>query len=264
MRHAFDRALGVFAVLLCGTAHAGVFDGTWQADMSTARLLAAGPPQVIRLQDGQYACRSCTPPLTVRADGTDRPVAGGVNDDTVSIAVLDERTVIETRKRGGKTVAVRKFSVSEDGGSAISDVTDYAASGGETSNRQSWTRRSASPPGSHAVSGSWAGGQPLLRDNLLTVTLRLSDNALAMRAPNGASYAAPLNGEEAPYVGDPGVDTVSVRKIGAREIEETDKKAGKAVRTWRWSFEATGRTGQVTWLELATHTRTRAVLRRVD
>jgi hypothetical protein len=264
MSHGLNRALGALALLLCGAAHAGVVDGTWQADMSTARLLATGPPRVIRLQDGQYACRACDLPLTVRADGTDQPVSGAPNIDTISIAVLDERTVIETRKRGGKTVAIRKFSVSEDGGSAISDVTDYAASGAETNSRQSWTRQSAGPPGSHAVSGSWVGGKPLLRDNLVTVTFQVSGNSLAMRTPSGASYAAPLSGEQAPYVGDAGIDAVSVRRIGARDFEETDKKAGKAVRTWRWSFDATGRTGRVTWLELATHTMTRAVLRRVD
>jgi hypothetical protein len=96
------------------------------------------------------------------------------------------------------------------------------------------------------------------------VTFRLSGSTLAMRTPSGTSYAAPLTGEEAPYVGDPAINSVSVRKIGAREFEETDKRAGQAVRTWRWTFDATGRTGHVTWLDLATHTTTRALLRRVD
>jgi hypothetical protein len=262
MSQAFDRSLAGLAVLLCGTVRASVFDGTWQADMSTARVLASGPAQVIRLQDGQYACRSCDPPLIVRADGTDQP-AGAANDGTVNIAVLDERTVIETRKRDGKTVAIRKFSVSDDGGSAVSELFDSATRGAETASRQSWTRRSAGPPGSHAVSGSWVRGKPLLRDRMLTVTFQVSGNALAMHTPNGTSYAAPLNGEEAPYVGDPGIDTVSVRRIGEREFEETDRKAGKAVRTWRWRFEATGQSGQVTRLELATHTAMRALVRRV-
>jgi hypothetical protein len=264
MRHAFDRTLGVLGMLLCGAAHASVFDGTWRADMSTARLLAAGPPQVIRVQDGQYACRSCEPPLIVRADGTDQPASGAPNVDTVSIAVLDERTVIETLKRGGKTVAIRKFTVSDDGGSAISEVSDYSASGAEATSRQSWTRQSAGPPGSHAVSGSWVRGRPLLRDNAVTVTFTVSGNALAMRAPNGTSYAAPLSGEDAPYAGDPGIDSVSVRKISAREFEETDKKAGKAVQTWRWSFDATGQTGHVTWLDVATHTTMQAMVRRIE
>jgi hypothetical protein len=264
MRHAIDRTLGVLALLLSGAAHAGVIDGTWQADMSTARLLTTGPPQVIRLQDGQYACRSCDPPLTIRADGTDQPVAGALTVDAVSIAALDERTVIETRKLGGKTVAIRKFSVSDDGGSAVSELSDYAASGAEVTSRQSWTRQSAGPPGSHAVSGSWVRGTSLPGDKGITVTFQLSGNALAMRTPIGSSYAAPLNGDEAPYVGDPDVDSVSVRQIGAREFEEEDRKAGKAVRKWHWTFDATGRTGHVTWVEPATHTTTRAVVRRVD
>ncbi len=263
MTHAHNRTLGVFALLLCGAAHAGVFDGTWQADMNTARLLATGPAQVIRLQDGQYACGSCEPPLIVRADGTDQPT-GAVQDDTVSIAVLDERTVIETRKHGGKTVAIRKFSVSDDGSSAVSELTDYAASGAEATSRHSWTRQSAGPPGSHAVSGSWLRGTPLLRDTVTTVTFQVTGNMLAMRTPSGASYAAPLNGAETPYVGDPGIDSVSVRKLGAREFEEADKRAGKVVRTWRWSFDASGRTGKVTRSDLATHTTTQALVRRAD
>jgi hypothetical protein len=264
MRQAFDRPLGMLALLLCGAAHAGAFEGTWQADMSTARVLSTGPPQVIRLQDGQYACRSCAPPLMIRADGTDQPAAGAVNFDSISIAVLDERTVIETRKRGGKTVAIQRFSVSADGGSAVSELTDHAASGAEVTSRQSWTRQRAGPPGSHAVSGSWIRGKPLLRYELITWTFQASGSALSMRTPDGASYTAPLTGEEAPYAGEPGIDSVSVRKIGAREFEETDKRAGKAVRTWRWSVDPTGRTGQVVWLDLATHTSMRAPLRRVD
>jgi hypothetical protein len=264
MRQAFDRTLGVLALLLCGAAHAAVFEGTWQADMSTARVLSTGSPQVIRLQDGQYACRSCEPSLIVRADGTDQPAAAAVNVDSISIAVLDERTVIETRKRGGKTVAIQKFSVSADGGSAVSELSDYAASGAEVTSRQSWTRQSAGPPGSHAVSGSWVRGKPLLRYELITLTFQASGSALSMRTPTGASYTATLSGEEAPYVGEPGIDSVSVRKLGSREFEETDKRAGKAMRTWRWSFDPAGRTGQVIWLDLATHTTMRAPLRRVD
>lgn len=264
MRHAFDRTLGLLAVLLCGAARASAFDGTWKADMSTARLLAAAPPQVIRLQDGQYACRTCSPPLMVRADGTDQPASGANNVDTVSIAVLDERTVIETLKRGGKTVATRKFTVSDDGGSAISEVCDYNASGTEVTSREAWRRLSAGPPGSHSVSGSWVRGKPLLRRGAVSVTFTVSGNELEMHAPNGASYAAPLSGEDAPYAGDPGIDSVSVRKISAHEFEETDKKAGKAVQTWRWTFDATGRAGLVTWLDLSTHTTTQAVVRRVE
>jgi hypothetical protein len=264
MSHGLDRTLAVLALLLCGAAHAGVFDGTWQADMTTARLLATGPAQVIRLQDGQYACRSCDPPLIVRADGADQPAAGLGKDETISVAVLDERTVIETRKRGGKTVTIRKFSVSEDGGSAVSEVTDYAANGAEATGRKSWTRQSAGPPGSHAISGSWTRAKPQPRDTAVTVTFQLSGNSLAMHTPNGTSYAAPLNGDEAPYIGDPGIDRVSVRSIGAREFEETDKRAGKAVRSWRWRFDPGGQTGHVTYSDLAAHTTTQATVRRVD
>jgi hypothetical protein len=264
MSHGLNRTLGALALLLFGAAHAGVFDGTWQVDMNTARLPSTGLVQIIRLQDGQYACLTCDPLLIVRADGTDQPAAGAPDIDTLSIAVLDERTVIETRKRGGKTIAIRKFSVSDDGGSAVSELFDYAASGAETSSRESWTRQSSGPPGSHAVSGSWVRGKSLQRDKAITVTFQLSGSALAMRTPNGASYAAPLNGEEAPYVGDPDIDRVSVRRIGAREFEEEDRKAGKAVRTWRWSFDPAGRTGRVMWTELATHATTRALLRKLD
>lgn len=264
MRHAFDATLAVFVVLIGSAAHASVFDGTWRADMSTARLLATGKPQILRVQDGQYECRTCDPPLRVRADGTDQAATGGLTFDTVSIAVLDERTVVETLKRAGKTVAIRKFTVSDDGASAVSETSEHAATGGpEAIRRQSWTRLRAGPPGSHAVSGSWVRGKPLLRDKTVTVTFTVSGNALAMRAPNGTSYAAPLSGEDAPYAGDPGIDSVSVRRLSAREFEETDKKAGKPVQRWRWSFDAGGRTGHVTWLDLAAHTTTRAAVRRI-
>ncbi|HEX4378175.1 MAG TPA: hypothetical protein VHZ99_13575 [Steroidobacteraceae bacterium] len=261
MGYAFDRTLGVLAVLLCGAAHAGVFDGTWRPDDSTVRLLTAGRPQVIRVQDGQYACQTCDPPLLVRADGTDQPTSGVPDVDTISIAVLDERSVIQTLKRGGKTVSIRKLSVSDDGGSAINEIASRAANGTEVVSREFWTRQSAGPPGSHAVSGSWIRGQ--VRDEVVTVTFSATGETLTMHGSNGTSYAAPWSGQDAPYTGNSTIDSVSVHRVGGRDFEETDKKAGRVVRTWRWSFDASGRTGRVTWLEVATRIRAQASVRRV-
>ncbi len=77
-----------------------VFDGTWKVDLKSAKFPTK--PDVFLLQDGMYHCKTCVPPVDVKADGKDQKVSGHPYYDMVSIKVVDARTIEETDKKNGK------------------------------------------------------------------------------------------------------------------------------------------------------------------
>ncbi len=48
------------------------FDGTWKFNLNDAQF--PKKPDVVLLQDGMYHCKTCVPPIDVKADGQDQPV----------------------------------------------------------------------------------------------------------------------------------------------------------------------------------------------
>src|SRR5271166_2988578 len=85
------------ALLLPTLAKAqSVFDGTWKIDMNKVDF--SKKPNVFLLQNGMYECKTCTPPYSVKADGTDQPVSGHPYYDTVVIKVVSDHEVDETHK----------------------------------------------------------------------------------------------------------------------------------------------------------------------
>ena len=64
------------------------FDGTWKFELSTAQF--PKKPDVYLLQDGMYSCKTCVPPIEVKADGQDQKVSGYPYFDTISVKIVDE------------------------------------------------------------------------------------------------------------------------------------------------------------------------------
>jgi hypothetical protein len=58
-----------------------------------------------------------------------------------------------------------------------------------------------------------------------------------MTSSTGQSYSAKLDGTDAPYKGDPGVSSVSVKRLSDKTFEETDKRDGKAIRVKRMMID---------------------------
>lgn len=205
------------------------FNGTWKVDFNSAMPKKVN---VWRLQNGTYKCRSCNPTIEVKADGKDQPVSGQ-QYDTISVKIVDLRTVEEIEKKNGQVVSEEKFTVSNDGNT----VTD------EFGNWKLIMRRvEKAPSGSHELSGSW---QPLkmesISDKELLVTYRLEDDTLSMTRPTGQSYTAKLNGTDAPYKGDPDTNGVALKRIDKNTIEETTKLDGKAVSVTRMVVASDGK-----------------------
>jgi uncharacterized Zn-binding protein involved in type VI secretion len=191
-----------------------------------------------------YQCKTCVPPIEVKADGEDHKVTGHPYFDTVRIKILDDNTIEETDKKGGKTVTVSKSTVSVDGKTIAFEFTDSSnTNAAPVTGKGTATRVAAGPAGSHAISGSWRTSKiENISENAVKVTFKVEGDSLTMTSPTGQSYTAKLDGTNAPYKGDPGVTSVSVKRIDANTVEETDKRDGKPINVTRMTVSADGRT----------------------
>ncbi len=217
-------------------------DGTWKIDITKAQL--PKKPDVIVLQSGMYQCKTCIPPVNIKADGQDQKVSGDPYIDAMSIKVVDAQTVLETDKKGGKTVATSTTTVAKDGATASFEFTDSSnTNGAPVTGKGTMTRVEKGPAGSHAISGSWRTSK--LDDfsaNALTITFKVEGDSLHMTDPTGHSYVAKMDGTDSPYKGDPGTTSVSVKKISSNSYEETDKRDGKALSIAKFTVSADGKT----------------------
>jgi hypothetical protein len=63
--------------------------------------------------------------------------------------------------------------------------------------------------------------------NALTFTLKVEVDTLNMTNSIGQSYAAKLDGTDAPYKDDPVISSVSVRRLSKGTFEETENETGR-------------------------------------
>src|SRR6202044_2370155 len=208
------------------TAHSA-FDGTWKVDMSKVEF--PKKPDVYLLQSGMYECKTCVPPIKIKADGQDQTVMGHPYYDTAAIKVVGDHEIEETDKKNGKTVTTTTTTVSADGNTLTFEFSDSSnTNAAPVTGKGEETRVTKGPAGSNAISGSWRIAQfENLSDNAITWTYKVSGDELTMTTPTGQSYTAKLNGTEAPYKGDPGTTAVSVKMSGKDTLVETDKRGDK-------------------------------------
>jgi hypothetical protein len=221
------------------------FNGTWKIDVKKAEF--PKKPDVFLLQNGTYECKTCVPPIKIKADGQDQAVTGQPYYDSVAIKVISDHAIEETDKKNGKTVATSKTTVSPDGNTLTFEFSDSSNSNAApVTGKGESTRVDKGPAGSNAVSGSWRISKfETISDNGVTWTYKVSGDELTMTAATGQSYTAKLNGTDAPYKGDPGTDSVSVKMTGKDTLEETDKRAGKAISVSKMTLEPDGKTAKI-------------------
>jgi hypothetical protein len=234
---------GLLAALLvpvCAMAQSA-FDGTWKIDVSKVQM--SMKPDVYLLQNGKYDCRTCAPPFSIKADGSDQKVTGHPYYDTIALNVMDDHTIRETDKKDGKTVATSKTTVAADGKTASFEFNDSSnTSAAPVTGKGTITRVGKGPAGSHAISGSWrVTGYDTVSDNGLSFTYKVDGDKLSMSTPTGQSYSAKMDGTEAPYNGDPGTTSVSVKKTGKNVVQETDKRNGKVISVSTMTVAADGK-----------------------
>jgi hypothetical protein len=218
------------------------FDGTWKIDVNNAQF--PKKPDVFLLQNGMYECKTCVPPVEVKADGQDHSVSGHPYYDSVAIKVVNDHEIEETDKKNGKTVTTSQSTVSSDGNTMMFSFSDSSNTNGDpVTGKGEATRGAKGPAGSNAISGSWRTTKiESVSDNGLMFSYKVSGDELTMTAPTGQSYTAKLNGPEAPMKGDPGTTSVSVKMMGKNTLEETDYRDGKAISVAKMVVTADGKT----------------------
>jgi hypothetical protein len=218
------------------------FDGTWKTNFEKSQL--AKKPFSISLQNGVYRCISCNPPYEVKADGQEHQVTGQPYFDAMTVRVVDPHTVEFVSTKNGKPAGEGKNRVSDDGNTLNSEFTGHPEGSDKPfTAKESLTRVSKAPAGAHAISGSWRENKLAdVSDNLSLVTLKSTGDGLEMSDPVGESYSAKFDGKDVPYKGNPGVTSVSLKKINDRTIEETGKRDGKPIYVSHMTVSPDGKT----------------------
>lgn len=220
------------------------FDGTWVFSPQSAQF--GGKPIAILLQDGTYRCDTCVPKLEVQADGKDHPRTDSPYADAVNVQALDDHTTQIIGKKGGKVISTLKDTVSADGKTLTSEWSFVADNGQPGNGKTISSRVKDGPAGAHKVSGSWQPNKMEdASESILKVTFKVADDGMSMSDLTGDSYTAKFDGKDYPYKGDPGITSVSLKKIGANTIEETDKRDGKAILISRMMVSSDGKTLKV-------------------
>jgi len=220
-------------------------DGTWKNDLS--KIQFPTKPDVYVLQNRMYECKTCVPPINIKADGTDQKVTGDPYSDTMSVKVIDDHTVETTNKKAGKVVGTGKNSISSDGSTLTVSWTDSGEpSGGTQTGTYTAKRVAKGSAGAHLLSGSWEGQKQEASDTAVTWTYKVNGDELTMHTLTGQSYTAKLDGTDAPYKGDPGTTSVSAKMLNKNTLEETHKRDGKVVWIGKLTIASDGKTA--TWV----------------
>jgi hypothetical protein len=240
---------GLLALLLLpvlGTAQ-NPFDGTWKFNPSSMQF--DKKPDEYLLQNGMYDCKTCKPPISIKANGMDQSVTGHPYFDTMSIKAVDDHNVEMTTKRAGTVVGTEKDSISSDGKTLTINWTDSGQpSGGTQMGTFMMTRVKSGPAGANLISGSWKAEKlEQSTDSGLLWTFKITGDEVMMTNPTGQSYTAKLDGADAPYKGDPGINSVSVKMHGKDTLEETDKRDGKIIYISKMTVTSDGKTMKIVY-----------------
>lgn len=216
------------------------FDGTWRIDPKSGQFSSK---DTYLLQNGEYRCDTCVPKIDVKADGHDYSVTGSPYYDTTNVRAVNDRTVEIVRKKGGKVVGTTKMTASESGNTLTSDWSFVAENGQQGKGKFISTRVGAAPEGANKISGSWqADKAESASQNVMQFTFKETGDGLSMTDPLGDSYSAKFDGKDYPYKGDPGTTSVSLSKVDANTIVETDKRDDKVISVTEMKVAPDGKT----------------------
>jgi hypothetical protein len=238
--HVSKRLLAL--LIACTPALAqSAWNGTWRLNTNDAQVNVT---EKFLLKDGLFSSAAYDPPIKdVKADGQPHLANGAPYYDSLTVRVIDDRTVDYISTKNGKLVDDSKVTISLDNKTATRDDNFVSQSGQHNHETDLWKRLEEGPPGSHKISGSW---QPLkienASDSLRDVTYKVTENGLSMHDGQGDSYDAKFDGKDYPYHGDPGTTSVSLKQIDGSTFEESYKRDGKVITIWRWTVQPDGKT----------------------
>ena len=223
-------------------AAAGDINGTWKADINSVQFDTK--PDDYLLQGGTYSCKSCTPAYTVPADGAFHPVSLPYADSD-AVKIVDDHTITEISKKGGKQVGEATTTVSADGNTSTTKFTDTSAPGAPATGEFTETRVGPAPAGAHAISGQWKPAKlSNFTDAALTFTLGVDGDTYKSSSPDGTSFEAKIGGGDVPIKGDIAGTTASVAKAD-NGYAVTRKRDGKVVGVTTYTMGADGKLNAV-------------------
>ena len=223
------------------------FDGTWKNEPSKEKR--DPKPMVEYIAQGWYHCESCVPPYTVKADGTDQPVANQPVD-TANIKVVDANTVSVVGKKDGKVIFEQTETVSADGKTLTQKGTVHAPNEDKPVEFTTVLKRVGnSHPDVHATSGRWQVVSAQASEYAQTTTYKTNGDELTMTRPTGETYTAKFDGNDYPVKGSYGYDQVSLKRVNDHSFEETDKLKGKVIEVDTWTVSKDGKTLSVVAVE---------------
>ena len=221
-------------------ASAEPFNGTWKADLASVKI--DEQPSVYLLKDGTYTCSTCTPPLTLAADGAFHAIPDRPYYDSASKTVVDANTIKAAYRKGDKVISASTTTVSADGKTLTTNWHQTPVGQPEVKGTTVETRVGPAPAGAHAVSGSWKTAKfEGISDEALTVTFNVEGDSLSMQSPTGQSYKAKFGGPEVAIAGDTGGTTVKVERLAANSFRETTSRGGKVVNVTTTTIAADGK-----------------------
>jgi hypothetical protein len=246
------KALLILLVLSAAAAFAqSPFDGTWLVNSDTAQL--PQKPAVYLVAQGKFRCSDCMANREIQADGHDQKVAETSYWDTVSVRVVDARTVELIAKKAGRTMFTEVDTVSPDGNTLTQVVRDTTEA--ETVTIETRSRRvEKGPAGSHAISGSWRVYKSNRSRNGSLIKYKCTTEGFSAETPLGEKYDAKFDGKDYPVEDDPAHTIVSVKRISPTSVEVTSKRNGKVVGISHMSVAPDGETIHVVFEDKESNT----------
>lgn len=215
------------------------FDGTWRIVPAKAKF--DPKPFTIYTSQGWYHCVSCTPSYDVQADGQFHAIAGQ-SFDTISVTIVDPHTISVVTKKGDKTMEEDTIAVPADGKTASVKSVTYPLNGGPAQDSSMKLKRVGTLPAEvHATSGNWLPLGFTDTDADLSFTFKTDGDQFSMTDPTGDSYTAKFDGNDYPMKSY-GSNSVSLKRVDAHTIVETDKRDGKVVGEQKMTVSPDGKT----------------------
>ena len=212
------------------------FDGTWVLPSKNENL-ANEKPVIFSVSDGVF--RSAD--RVLKADGTDQKVPATGYWDTVSVRIVDDRTVEVTSKKAGKPMFTETDTVSADGHTLTQIIKDTTEAEAVTFENL-YKRIAPAPQGAHVLSGTWQVFKQSRSENSTIITYKCTPEGFSAATPLGERFDAKFDGKFYLMEDDPAKTMVSVKRINPNTIEMTNKRDGKVVFVVRLEVTPDGKT----------------------
>src|SRR5215469_6124939 len=222
------KATSLLLLTLClFSSHArsqSPFDGTWIIGAGKNENLASEKPRVLSVAGEVFREGD----RQIKADGSDQRVPPTGYWDTVSVRIVDDRTVEIISKKSGKPMFTETDTVSMDGNTLTQVVKDTTEA--EAVTFESDFRRIAPvPAGAHPVSGSWQVFKLSRSENSTIIRYKCTSQGFSAETPLGEKLEAKFDGKLYQMEDDPGHTMVSVKLINPYTVEQTNVRDGKTV-----------------------------------